>query len=205
VTTRSSSLGVDTGGRPRSERAQVAVLAAARALFEEGGYTSATVEAIAARSAVAKTTIYRWWPNRAALLVDVLVSEASAVAPAPAAGDPLRALRGELRRGAIAANGFMGRLLTSLLGAAQEDPEVRAALLQGLFYPRREASAAAIQRAQTAGMLRSDVPPYIITDMLFGPLFYRMFVQHEPVTVQFVDRVFQYVLQGLQPPGTGRR
>jgi AcrR family transcriptional regulator len=181
------------------------VLAAARALFEEGGYTSATVEAIAARSAVAKTTIYRWWPNRAALLVDVLVSEASAVAPAPAAGDPLRALRGELRRGAIAANGFMGRLLTSLLGAAQEDPEVRAALLQGLFYPRREASAAAIQRAQTAGMLRSDVPPYIITDMLFGPLFYRMFVQHEPVTVQFVDRVFQYVLQGLQPPGTGRR
>jgi hypothetical protein len=41
--------------------------------------------------------------------------------------------------------------------------------------------------------------------MLFGPLFYRMFVQHEPVTVQFVDRVFQYVLQGLQPPGTERR
>ena len=199
-----SSTGTDTRGRPRSEEARRAVLDAAHALFDEGGYAAATVEAIAARSGVAKTTIYRWWPNRAALLVDVLVAEASTAAPPPGGGDPLRALRGELRRGAIAANGFTGRLLTSLLGAAQDDPEVRTALLDGLFYPRRESSARAIQAAQTEGLLRADVPPFFVADMLFGPLFYRMFVKHEPITVQFVDRLFQYVMQGLRPPGTGR-
>lgn len=174
------------------------MLDAARALFEEGGYPAATVEAIAARSGVAKTTIYRRWANRAALLVDVLVEEASTVAPPPAPGDPLRALRAELRRIAVAAKGFSGRLLTSLLGEAQEDRDVRTALLDGLFYPRRQASAAAIRRAQASGALRSDVPPGLATDLIFGPLFFRVFVQHEPVTEGFVTRAFQYLLEGLR-------
>lgn len=192
-------------GRPRSQRARRAVLEAARALFEERGYAAATVEAIAARSGVAKTTIYRWWPNRASLLVDVLVEEAAVAAPPPEGRDPLRALRTELRRGAVAANGLTGRLLTSLLGEAQQDLEVRAALLEGLFYPRREASASAIRRAQASGAMRSDVPPSIATDLLFGPLFFRMFVQHEPVTEAFVKQAFQYVLEGLQPRRTRAR
>ena len=91
--TTGSSGSTDTRGRPRSEQARRAVLDAAHALFNDGGYAAATVEAIAARSGVAKTTIYQWWPNRAALLVDVLVAEASAIAPPPGGGDPLRALR----------------------------------------------------------------------------------------------------------------
>src|SRR5213594_2178768 len=119
----------DAPGRPRSQRARRAVLDAARALFEKGGYAAATVEAVAVRAGVAKTTIYRWWPNRASLLVEVLVEEAAVVAPPPEGRDPLRALRTELRRGAVAANGFIGRLLTSLLGEAQRDREVRTALL----------------------------------------------------------------------------
>lgn len=191
-------------GRPRSQRARRAVLDAARALFDEGGYAAATVEAIADRSGVAKTTIYRSWPNRASLLVDVLVEVAAAVAPPPEGRDPLRALRSELRRTAVAANGLTGRLLTSLLGEAQQDVEVRTALLRGLFHPRRQASADAIRRAQAAGALRSDVPPHVAVDLLFGPLFFRMFVQHEPVTEAFVKQTLQYVLEGLRPPARSR-
>lgn len=191
-------------GRPRSQRARRAVLDAARALFDEGGYAAATVEAIADRSGVAKTTIYRSWPNRASLLVDVLVEVAAAVAPPPEGRDPLRALRSELRRTAVAANGLTGRLLTSLLGEAQQDLEVRTALLRGLFHPRRQASADAIRRAQAAGALRSDVPPHVAVDLLFGPLFFRMFVQHEPVTEAFVKQTLQYVLEGLRPPAQSR-
>lgn len=174
------------------------MLDAARALFEEGGYPAATVEAIAARSGVAKTTIYRRWANRAALLVDVLVEEASTVAPPPAPGDPIRALRAELRRIAVAANGFSGRLLTSLLGEAQQDRDVRTALLDGLFHPRQQASAEAIRRAQASGALRSDVPPGLATDLIFGPLFFRVFLQHEPVTKAFVARAFRYLQEGLR-------
>src|SRR4051812_6085642 len=83
-------------GRPRSEQACQAVLAAALALVQEGGYPAATIEEIAARWGVAKTTIYRWWPSRPALMVDLMMRMAAAVAPPPVGPDPLRALRTEL-------------------------------------------------------------------------------------------------------------
>jgi AcrR family transcriptional regulator len=188
-----------TPGRPRSEQARRAVLDAARAQFEEQGYAAATIEAISARSGVAKTTIYRWWSSRAAILVDVLVEMAIALVPPPRGGDPMRAMSTELRGIAGAINGPLGRLLTSLLGDAQAEPQVRSALIERLFRPRSQASASNIARAQASGALRPDVPSHVAIDLLVGPLFYRMFVQHEPVTDTFVKQVLQYVVEGLQP------
>jgi AcrR family transcriptional regulator len=175
------------------------VLDAARALLEEGGYPDATIEAIAARSGVAKTTIYRRWPNRTALVVDLLVEMSTATVPPPAGKDPLLALRIELRQAAAVADALEGQLVGSLLGEAQHDPEVRAALLQGIFHPRREASAKVIRQAQASGALRRDVSPYVVTDLLFGPLFFRMLVRHAPPTVAFVNQVFDHVMEGLRP------
>ena len=192
-------------GRPRSLRAKRAVLAAARALVEKGGYQAVTIEAVAARSGAAKTTIYRWWPNRTALVVELLVQMAAAEVPTPAGRDPLRALRTELRRTAAVADAALGRLMMSLLGEAQDDPDLRAALLEGLFNPRREASARVIRQAQASGSLRPDVPAYLAADLLFGPLFYRMLFGHEPVTDSFINHVFQYVLEGLQVRPARRR
>lgn len=192
-------------GRPRSERAQRAILEAAHALLEEGGYDAATTEAIASRAGVAKTTIYRWWPNRAALLVDLLVTEANMVAPPPEKGDGLQALKKELKGAAVAINGLTGRLLASLLGEAQTDPEVRTALLNRLFYPRTGFTAGAITRAQAAGDVRADIPPHLAVDLFFGPLFYRMFVQHGPINDAVVKQVYQYVLEGLRPRSAGRK
>ena len=184
-------------GRPRSQRAHRAVLTAAAALFRSGGYAAASIEAIAEKSGIAKTTIYRHWPSRAAILVDVLVEEAATVAPMPEGRDPVRALRGELRKAGAAVYGLTGQLLTALLGEAQADPEVRSALVNGLFHPRTAASARAVERAQKSGVFRADVPPRLAVDLLFGPLFYRMFVGHAPVTAAFVKQVFQYVSEGL--------
>lgn len=191
-------------GRPRSPQARRAVLDAARALIEEQGFAAATIEAISARAGVAKTTVYRSWPNRATLLVDLLVEVATEAVPPPAndAGDPMRTLRTELRRGAVALNGLTGRLLTSLLGEAQEDPEVRTALLEGFFYRRREASVAVVRRAQALGQIRSDVSASLVTDLLYGPLFYRTFVVQDPVSEGVVKQMIQYVLDGLRPQDT---
>ena len=189
-------------GRPRSEKAQRAIVEAARALLEEGGYSAATTEAIAARAGVAITTIYRWWPKPAALRVDLLVAEANTVAPPPETGDGLQALKKELKGVAVAINGPSGRLLSSLLGEAQTDPEIRDALLNRLFYLRTRHTAGAIARAQAAGDVRADVPSHLAVDLFVGPLFYRMFVQHAPVNETVVKQVFQYVLEGLRPRST---
>src|SRR5437763_14845266 len=116
-------------GRPRSESARRAVLDAARILFERGGYHAASIEAIAARSGVAKTTIYRWWPNRAALLVALLVEvgSASRLPPLPEGKDPIRALRAELRLIVTSMNGLGGQLARSLATEAHNNDTVRTA------------------------------------------------------------------------------
>lgn len=185
-------------GRPRSEKARKAVFDAACDLFEKGGYPAATIEAIAARSGVAKTTIYRWWPNRASLVVELLLKIAAVEAPPPIPGtNPLGELRKEMLTVGRASNALPGRLLLSLLGEGQNDPEVREALARGLFRPRRHATAEVIRQAQANGDLCKGIAPLVATDLLFGPIFYRRFVRHEPVTDAFVKQIFEYAMTGL--------
>ncbi|HET7226569.1 MAG TPA: TetR/AcrR family transcriptional regulator [Candidatus Eisenbacteria bacterium] len=171
-----------------------------QALVEKGGYEAATIEAVAERSGVAKTTIYRWWPNRAALVVDLLVEVASRAAPPTGTGEPLAELRHALQLVGRAAEGLSGRLLIALLGEAEHDPDIRTALRNRLFRPRRKATAAAIKRAQDDGLLRRDISPLAAGDLLYGPMFYRKFIRFEPVTRGFVDQAFECVLTGLQGP-----
>lgn len=185
-------------GRPRSRQARRAVMDAARALVEKGGYEAATIEAISARSGVAKTTIYRSWANRAALVVDLLMEMAATAVPLPTGSDPLGAVRTEMRGIAAASDHPIGRLLVSLVGEAQRDPEIRAALLEGLFHPRSDATAKMLRKAQASGLLRRDVSAHVAVDLLVGPLFYRMLVQHQPLTDAFVSQVFRCVMTGLE-------
>ena len=186
-------------GRPRSEHARRAVLDATLALVQEGGYPAATIEEISTRSGVAKTTIYRRWPSRPALVVDLLMEMAAGMAPPPAGPNPLRALRIELSQVARAASALPGRLMISLIAEAQNDPSVRAALRKGLFNPRRKATAEVVRRAQAAGQLRAGVPARVAVDILFGPVFYRRLLRDEPVTAWFVGQVFEHAMEGLGP------
>jgi AcrR family transcriptional regulator len=186
-------------GRPRSEQARRAILAAALDLLREEGYSAVTIESVAKRAGVARTTIYRWWSSSAALLVDVLMDLATLVAPPPTGNDPMRAIRLEMRRIAAIATELPGRLLLALVGEAQHDPRIRAELLERLIYPRREASARAIREAQARGLLRDDVHPLVATDLFYGPLFYRMIMGHEPTTERFATQTFERVVSGLAP------
>jgi AcrR family transcriptional regulator len=183
------------------------VLNATSDLLVERGYAGTTIEEIAARSGVAKTTIYRRWPNRPALLVELLLKVAAKAAPPPRVGDdPLPALRRELHRVAAAAEGLGGRILIALLGEAEHDPQLREALVQGLFTPRRKATAAVVEDGQRTGILRRGIPPLVATDLIFGPFFYRRFIRQEAVTRSFLDQTFAFAMKGLaaEPPARRR-
>jgi hypothetical protein len=84
------------------------------------------------------------------------------------------------------------------VGEAQHDPEIRAALLEGLFHPRSDATAKMLRKAQTSGLLRKDVSALVAVDLLVGPLFYRMLVRHQPLTDAFASQVFRCVMTGLE-------
>ena len=188
-------------GRRRGELVGRAVLEATRALLAEGGYPAATIEAISSRSGVAKTSIYRRWPNRATVVVELLMRIATEAVPIPTGRDPQRALRTEMKGVAEVSDQLPGQLLRSLLGEAQSDPEVAAALIEGIFRPRSEASSRAIRRAQVEGSVREDIPPLLAVDLLFGPIFYRMLVRHQPLNDAYVGQVFKYITEGLRAQG----
>jgi len=192
-------------GRPRSASARRAVLDAARKLLQQHGYASASIEAIAAASGVAKTTIYRSWPSRSYLFLELLVEVAIEAVPLAQGKNPLAALRREHREVARATESLTGRLLVSLLGEADDDPDFHRALMARLFEPRSEAAARVIRRAQEVGAMRGDVQPLVVVDMLFGPLFYRKLVRRERVTAQFAAQVFLNALAGLRPPSSRAR
>jgi len=188
-------------GRRRSEHVGRAVLEATRALITEGGYSAATIEAISARSGVAKTSIYRRWPNRATIVVELLMRIATEAVPIPTGRDPKRSIRTEMKGVAEVSDQLPGQLLRALLGEAQRDPEVATALVEGVFHPRSEATSRAVRRAQAEGSLREDIPPLLAVDLLFGPIFYRMLVRHQPLNDAYVGQVFKYVTEGLAPSG----
>jgi len=76
--------------------------------------------------------------------------------------------------------------------------QLRAALLDGLFHPRTDATGKMIREAQKSGRLRKDLPAHVAVDLLVGPLFYRMFVRHQPLNDAFVSQVFRSVMRGLE-------
>ena len=187
-------------GRPRSEQARRAIHAAVLELIRDEGYRAVTIDAVARRAGVARTTIYRWWPSIAALLVDVVLELGMTAAPPPAVGgDPLRAIRLEMRRIAAVTTELTGRLYAVLLGEAQHDPQIRAELHERLITPRREASARVVREAQARGLLRDDVSVSTTLELFYGPIFHRMLSGHEPNTERFATQVFELVLDTLRP------
>lgn len=194
-------------GRPRSAEAHRAVLKAARELVAEGGDAAATIEAIAERSGVAKTTIYRRWPTRPALVVELLLKLAATDATLQrAGGDPVRELRRQLHEVAKAAEGLTGRLLIALLAEADRDAQVREALLRGLFVPGRRATVGVIKEGQRMGLLRREISPDVAADLIFGPFFYRRFMRQQVATRRFLDESFDLVMAAIAMPApAGRR
>src|SRR5437764_10050904 len=108
-------------GRPRSEEARRAILDGAVDLVEDLGYGQVTMEAIARRAGVSKQTVYRWWPTKAALVLEALNEGAAAIAPFPDTGSFEGDVRAFVRR-SVAGARANSHLLAGLMAEAQLDP-----------------------------------------------------------------------------------
>ncbi|MEM6107015.1 TetR/AcrR family transcriptional regulator [Mycobacterium sp. 050272] len=184
-----------TGVDKRVSRSVEAVLTETYRLLTEGGIGGVSMEEISRRSGVAKTTIYRHWPSRSALLLDAC-SKLGANRPIPDNGSfeadiatLVRDLAADLRGAQWAS------ILPSIVDAAERDPElarVQAALHEALMSP----FVAVTDRAQRRGEISSDRSPKELVASLVGPLFYRRWFSKEPVDDAFVTRLITTVARG---------
>lgn len=185
-------------GRPRSERARVAILEAAHDLLVEGGLQAATIEAIAARAGVSKVTIYKWWPTRGAVAVDAYFHANEATIRFDDTGDVAADLIGQVSTLIDAFRTRQGQLMAELIGAAQTDAKLAQDLLDRWVLPRRTASTAVLERAIARGELRPDLDPDIVLDEIYGAVYFRVLIGHRSLEPTLAADLVHNVLDGIR-------
>ncbi|WP_297548046.1 TetR/AcrR family transcriptional regulator [Amycolatopsis sp.] len=186
-------------GRPRSERARLAVLDAAADLLIQGGMGAATMEAIAARAGVSKATIYKWWPSRAHVALDsffVRTKPTMAVTCGASLAEALTMQVGSLQQ--LFVDPATGSLMREMVALAQSDPDIRAALATRWLRPRRAVVEELLRAGIDRGEIRSDADLPAVMDQLFGPLYYRLLFGHELLSDGLAETLVQQVLTGLR-------
>jgi len=203
TSTQSSSAtdgAIAAGGRqaPRRKRTENAILDATRALLAEGGVGELTVEGVAARAGVAKTTIYRRWRNKDELALAVLIDMVEKVVATPDLGDT----RGELIslvNAAIRILGStpMGRVMQGLVSDLATDPDLARAFQERVVAMRIGEVRRLIERGIERGDLRPDTDIELAHELLFGPVYYRLLLSGAPLDKGLADRIVQAVLSAF--------
>jgi AcrR family transcriptional regulator len=187
-----------TRGRRRSERSHEAIIAATQQLLVERSYPELTIEGIAARAGVGKQTIYRWWPSKAALVLEAYLAGSERV-PLPVEGatarEDVRALLGWLI--AVLAQPVGGHVVAGLVGDLQHDGDLAEGFHRGVVPARRRPMLAALERARGRGEIRADADLELAVDALHGAVFYRLLLSGEPLDDDFADRLAEQTLAGL--------
>ncbi|MGH3040820.1 MAG: TetR/AcrR family transcriptional regulator [Gaiellaceae bacterium] len=187
-------------GRRRSASSHRAILEATQQLLVERGYPGVTIEGIAARAGVGKQTIYRWWPSKAALVLEAYLSGEDAVShpePADSTGENVRALLGWLV--AVLAEPTGGAVIAGLVAELPHDADLAEGFRRDVVPSRRKAMFAALELGRERGEIRADADLELAVDELHGAVFYRLLLSGEPLDDAFVARLADQVLAGLAP------
>jgi AcrR family transcriptional regulator len=197
--TRESTPAGTQRGRPRSVKAENAVLEAAAELLLDQGLAAVSMDAIAARAGVSKATIYRWWPTKESLALDALFHDwegVPAVDTGSLRGDLLKLLRPWVR---LAAARPYGRVIAALLTEAQTDPAFAAEYRTRFVKPRRDQGRTIFRRAIERGELPAGTKIEVALDLLYGPIYHRLLHGHAPLNDRFVRDVIDTALSGIAP------
>ncbi|HWY21353.1 MAG TPA: TetR/AcrR family transcriptional regulator [Candidatus Acidoferrum sp.] len=186
-------------GRPRSEQARVAILRSALKLLGENGFPDLTIEDVAAHASVGKATVYRWWPNKAALIADAFASSTTRRLHFPDTGSLRTDMSQQMRQLIKVFRSRRGRIVSAILGGGQSDRDLIVAFRDRFLWPRRREAYATLQRGIERGELRRNVDMDLLLDSLYGPIYMRFLIRHDKLTPEFVDHLCQLVLTGAHP------
>ena len=192
-------------GRPRSVEADTAIANAVLGLLAESGFEGVTVEAVAHRAGVARSTVYRRFPDRTRLVEGVLhhACQVPVVEPhtGSVAGDLVVIATG-LRR-ALTTTEF-GRALPAVVAAAATNPEVAEAH-SAFVATRRLVSLEAVRQGVERGEVDPEIDPEVLIDMVVGAVFHRIFMSRRPVTDEWIGELVERAVRACAPAGAVSR
>jgi AcrR family transcriptional regulator len=189
-------------GRPRSHEADRAILDATLDLLIEEGYSGVTIEGVAARAGVAKTTIYRRWPSKAEMVVEAIGATAEKL-PIPKVGSTRAGLAKTLAHtiSRMSADPSAGRILMGLAAETCRNEELADAVRRGIVEKRRRAMFALLERGIAQGEIRPDIDLDLVADMLGGPVLFRLLLGGD-MDPRIASRAVDMLIEGIgaKPP-----
>jgi AcrR family transcriptional regulator len=166
--------------------------------LEERGFVELTIDEVAQRAGVSKTTIYRRWPTKGTLVFEAFSGDFLGRQPLPDTGtlrgDLLAALRAWIR---VVKGTVTGRTLRGLIAEAQRDPELAEIWREHFIGPVRAHHRAMIDRAVARGEISSSVDPEVVLDLIYGAAYHRLLQSHLPLTDRFAQAVVDTVVGGV--------
>ncbi|MEU7817399.1 TetR/AcrR family transcriptional regulator [Pseudonocardia sp. NPDC049154] len=181
--------------RRRGAELERAIRRAVLALVTAHGPAGVTMEAVAAHAGTSKPVLYRRWPDRSALLRDTLLHAAGRSIPTPDTGtyrgDLLAVLRGWA---ATLTSPASAPVVAAIVGAMQQDAELREAFRESVIGWRKAEMARLIRRGIERGELRPDVPVEFARELGQGVLWHRFLITGDPIDDEVVVRIVDEIV-----------
>jgi AcrR family transcriptional regulator len=186
-------------GPKRNPDTHRAIIDAAEHLLGAEGYLSFSLEKVALRAGVGKQTIYKWWGSKPALVLEVFHDR---LLP------PVRQYNGEVPYQKFIKSTLLefGKHLTRrdynqavicLLAEMHANPKLSELSRTSVFIPRLKYIHEGLDLAIKRGDILPDIDPNIVTDELYGAIWYQVMIRQEPVTTKFVGTLVDQVLAGI--------
>ncbi|MDE1150084.1 MAG: TetR/AcrR family transcriptional regulator [Azospirillaceae bacterium] len=188
-------------GRPRSDASHAAILKATYELLQENGLAHLTLDKVASRAGVSRSTLYRWWPSRGAIAMEAVLDRIAVEAPLDISGaSTLDTFARLLRSVTRAMRGATGRIVAGILAECQRDPETLRLFQEGFLIPRRAKAIQLLQRGMEEGALRPNLDPNTILDLTFGSLYYRL-ILNIPLEEAWTEGIVDIMIHGIAAKG----
>ncbi|MBZ5666183.1 MAG: TetR/AcrR family transcriptional regulator [Acidobacteriia bacterium] len=193
-------------GRPRSEESRQSILRSTLKLLkkQDGGFPELSIEAIAADANVGKTTVYRWWPTKAALVADAFSASADNELRFQDTGSVQNDISQQMRRLIRIFQSKRGKVVQALLAGGQSDPELIEAFRERFLWPRRKQAYQTLQRGIDRGELPAGCDLDLVLDSLYGPIYMRFLIRHGKLNEKFAEELCALVLNGLRRQSSSR-
>jgi len=186
----SAERGVD----PRIERSRQVILLAALGELGEAGYGAFTIESVAARAGVAKSTIYRHWADKISLIADAFEAAHEHAVPSVEGMTVRESLQHLLRHVAeVVVDSTFSSCIPALVEGAERDPRLRE-FRHRYSALRRQALTALIEQGVADGEFRATVDPELAAQTLLGPIFYQRLMTSEPFDTNRIGDLIDMVL-----------
>ena len=163
-----------SAGRPRSEASRTAILDATRRLMTHTSVRDLSIEAIAKKAAVGKTTIYRWWPNKVAVVIEAFAEQLDMHMLVAGNESPRENLTRQIERLIRQLRGKNGKIIADLLAEAQSDAKVLQQFNHFYMNARRQSIQQTILAGQKSGDFSENLNTEIAADIVLGPIVLRL-------------------------------